>query len=130
MKNGPYNLVIAPEEYPGKKYRGRYCYEHHLVWWKNFKEVPEKGQQIHHINGNHRDNRVKNLILVSEKEHRQIHGDMSRKKSRVPLICPQCGVDFLVKGNNYRFAQKNEPKRKFFCSKQCSGKYNGRVRKI
>lgn len=34
VKNGPYELVIAPEEYPGKKYRGRYAYEHRVNYWR------------------------------------------------------------------------------------------------
>lgn len=35
MRCGPYILIIPPPEYPGKKYRGRYAYEHHVVWWEN-----------------------------------------------------------------------------------------------
>ena len=31
MKSGNYILIKAPDNYPGKKYRGKYCYEHHYV---------------------------------------------------------------------------------------------------
>jgi len=43
MKNGPYEMVIAPEEYPGRRYRNRYVYEHQLVWWKNTGKLVPKG---------------------------------------------------------------------------------------
>ena len=33
MKNGDYNLAIAPPDFPGKKYRGKYCSEHVLNYW-------------------------------------------------------------------------------------------------
>ena len=29
MKNGDYNLVKAPKDFQGIKYRGKYCLEHH-----------------------------------------------------------------------------------------------------
>jgi hypothetical protein len=31
VRNGKYTLVVAPAEYPGMRYRGRYVYEHHLL---------------------------------------------------------------------------------------------------
>lgn len=72
MKNGPYELVIAPNNYDLKKYRGRYCYEHHLVWFENKSTIP-KGYVIHHKNGNHRDNNIENLELLTIKDHKQWH---------------------------------------------------------
>ena len=41
MINGDYILVVAPPDYPGVKYRGRYCYEHRLVWWKEHNFLPK-----------------------------------------------------------------------------------------
>ena len=40
MKNGDYILVKAPTNYPGKKYRNKYCYEHHLVYWQHYGIIP------------------------------------------------------------------------------------------
>ena len=48
MKNGPYILVAALETYPGKKYRGKYCYEHHMVWWKKHKQITKENTKPNH----------------------------------------------------------------------------------
>lgn len=37
---------------------------------------------IHHINGNHEDNRISNLLLVSKESHREIHFGKSKRTER------------------------------------------------
>lgn len=58
MKNGDYLLAVAPENYPGKRYRGRYCSEHTLVYWQHYGIVPNKDEVIHHIDGNKHNNDI------------------------------------------------------------------------
>jgi hypothetical protein len=82
VKNGPYELVIAPLDYPGKKYRDRYCYEHTLVYWKQTGLIPTEGFVIHHKNGNKRDNRFKNLEMISISKHNSEHGKDRRKADK------------------------------------------------
>ena len=82
MKNGPYEMVVAPWGYPGFKYRGRYCYEHTLVWWKRHGEVPGPDECLHHLNGNKRDNRIENLSLEQRGEHTGIHSRGCAKPMR------------------------------------------------
>lgn len=48
MKNGKYVLIVAPTEYPGTRYRGKYCYEHTYVFWKHTGVLPKKGEIVHH----------------------------------------------------------------------------------
>jgi hypothetical protein len=119
LKNGPYYFVRPPAEYPGKRYRDKYAYEHHVVWWAKNGLIP-RGHEIHHMNGNHRDNRIENLQLVSSKEHRKIHADLSRKP---PLAneCNYCGVTHYIPGRNYRYKIKHGQKY-FFCSTLCQAK--------
>lgn len=117
MKNGKYNLVKVPKKYPGKKYRGLYAYEHIFVWWKYNKKMPKPGMEIHHINGEHRDNRIENLKLLTSKEHRAIHAKEQINKHRVMIDCKICGKQRLVKGNNYRWRSKHGYN--FYCSKPC-----------
>ena len=74
MKNGEYELVIAPEGYPGKLYRDRYAYEHRVVWWKTTGTLPKEDEVIHHLNENKRDNRFENLTVLSREAHSKIHG--------------------------------------------------------
>jgi hypothetical protein len=93
MKNGLYNLVIAPESYPGKRYRNRYVYEHHIVFWEKYGLIPA-GYVIHHKNGDHRDNRLSNLSLISHKEHSKLHGAL-KKTMYIELKCPICSNIFV-----------------------------------
>jgi hypothetical protein len=125
MRNGKYELVVAPHDYPGMRYRGRYCYEHILVWWQNAGKIPPKGYEIHHINMDHRDNRFSNLQLVSSSDHRKLHGAMISKKSResLPKIhCHLCKGEFSLKGSIYRARLKKNKSGKLYCTTDCQHK--------
>jgi hypothetical protein len=45
-----------------------------------------KDEHVHHINGNHRDNRIDNLLICSRSEHMKIHSLMRRGISRADAI--------------------------------------------
>lgn len=80
MRNGPYILVVAPEDYPGKKYRGRYVYKHILVFWKNTGRLPLPDHVIHHKNDDKHDNKFDNL----EEKHKGVHsGDHSHNRGKL-----------------------------------------------
>lgn len=117
MRNGPYELVIAPDDYPGMKYRDRYIYEHHLVWWQNTGETVVQPMLIHHKNERKRDNRFENL----EKKHRSRHSaDHNRQRPTKPdsdFICAWCEKTFQIKGKDVytRTRYKNN-----HCSRSCS----------
>jgi len=117
MRNGNYEMMIAPAEYPGTRYRGRYCYEHHLVWWRYAGELAVADEKvIHHINGDMRDNRLENLQMVTVSEHSIIH---STGKTYMPLVCAGCGVEFERECRNVNWKIGNG-QRNFFCSRSCS----------
>lgn len=122
MKNGPYELVIAPPEYPGKKYRGRYCYEHHLVWWQNTGGLPGPGEVVHHKNEDKRDNSYGNLEKKTGGKHTADHHVLL---PLVRLICPECGTQFRIKGSIYRQRLKQQiqyrgnEKADLYCSRSC-----------
>ena len=121
MKNGPYELVVAPDDYPGKRYRGRYCYEHHLVWWREHGSLPASDECLHHVNENRRDNRLSNLRLKLKKKHSSEH--TSRRGRRVAqLCCPTCGVE-LVRATRLTHLARSKGKLTF-CSSRCVGRFN------
>jgi hypothetical protein len=119
MKNGPYELVIAPPDYPGKRYRGRYCYEHHLVWWRHTEEVPGPGELIHHKDEHKRNNRYRNLEKLTRKEHDKHHSDKRHEAALISVPCSRCRKEFRVLGSRYRHRVRNSESGKVFCSRSC-----------
>ena len=122
MRNGNYNLVIAPSEYPGKKYRDRYCYEHHLVWWENTGETVKTGEVIHHKNGDHRDNVFSNLEKMKVEPHVKSHNP----KKILMVKCEWCKNNFPTSPRSYRFKRKHGQKN-FYCSRHCQVTHQQRV---
>lgn len=116
MKNGPYILIKAPEKYPGKKYRGRYAYEHHVVWWQAYGEVLKAGEVLHHLNGNKQDNRIENLQKHSAADHAKIHA-ADNLVLWVILYCDFCGCQLRRTTRDYRSKLK-QGQHNFFCCRR------------
>lgn len=52
-------------------------YDHKQVWLDSHpEETIEPGMVIHHINGNHDDNRPENLVKLTPKQHGEAHKDL------------------------------------------------------
>ena len=115
MKNGDYSLVVAPDWYKGKLYRGRYCYEHHLVWERETGLPVPEGCIVHHKDGNKYNNDIKNLQMMPQKEHTAMHAKKGRKM--LELKCPSCGKIFVKEKRNCFIKKKI-----MFCSRHCVGK--------
>jgi hypothetical protein len=115
MRNGDYLLVVAPDEYPGKRYRGRYCYEHHLVYWQHTGDTVKNGEVIHHRNGNKHDNRFENLEKLENSVHTSLH---SRPKTMIRLVCALCGIEFEREARNVNFYVRRG-RDQFYCRREC-----------
>lgn len=121
MRNGDYVLIVAPKDYPGKLYRGKYCYEHHYVYWKHFNILINDNTIIHHKDENKQNNNICNLELRDRIKHIKHHNFM--KKSRLVMLkCPNCEKifikerrnTFIVKGGSFSA-----------CSRECVGLFRG-----
>ena len=123
MKNGPYELVIAPVGYPGKLYRGRYAYEHHVVWWEHTSKRIPKGFEVHHINGDHRDNRIDNLKLLTQAQHRAVHGKLQTEQATLVIFCGFCDKEFYLLKSKVKTRLLRSKYDKIFCSQSCSAKH-------
>lgn len=58
---------------------------HRLVYETFVGEIPE-GYDVHHINHNHRDNRVENLQLVEKTQHNELHKEDRISKTRKSVL--------------------------------------------
>ena len=61
-----------------------YILEHRVVMEYYLKRELKDSEIVHHINGNRRDNRIENLMIVTRASHKS--GDMAYIK----ICCPYC----------------------------------------
>lgn len=71
-------------------------------------------EYVHHINGNKLDNRIENLMVMSPKDHANLH---NRKYPNVKK-CVICGKEFTPTDTNRKNAK--------VCSKECGAKLNAK----
>jgi len=125
MKNGQYELVKAPDNFPGKKYRGLYCYEHTLVWWLANKTIPLHKECLHHKNHNKRDNRIANLRMRTISTHSSGH---AKPKTMIQLVCAYCNNKFEREARAAR-SKITSGQKDFYCNRSCMAYHFGRGRK-
>lgn len=68
---GKYVYLFMPNHRASSK-KG-YVAEHRYVYETYHEMVIPKGMEVHHINGNHTDNSIDNLKLLSKSEHARFH---------------------------------------------------------
>lgn len=102
----------------------------------------EADEDVHHINGNPKDNSLENLTIIKHGQHQREHNEKNIKEGKwkngtsfvdKEMICPECGKEFLwtAKQQYERYKNKNRKDRKVYngdplCSKKCIGKHNQR----
>lgn len=101
MRNGKYELIIPPVDYPGKRYRGRYAYEHHVVFWKTHGRLRSKDCVIHHKNDQKRENIPSNLEEKTWSDHSRLHNSLKPIKYTT-LVCGWCKNEFKRPSRLYK----------------------------
>jgi len=67
-----YIYIRAPRNHPFKTFNG-YIFEHRFIMENYIGHYLNPSDKIHHINGIKDDNRIENLIVISQSEHIAIH---------------------------------------------------------
>jgi len=132
MKNGEYILIKAPKNWEGKKYRNKYCYEHHFVYWIHYGIIPKEDEVIHHKNKIGTDNNIDNLKLMTVSEHNILH--LKERKGQKPiylieLTCSFCKKKFFRKHAPTIYKMKKGQKH-FYCNRSCMASHFGNGRPI
>lgn len=120
MKNGQYELITPPGDYPGKRYRGRYAYEHRVAWWRRTGKNPDNfpGHVVHHKNDQKRDNDPLNVKLIGRSAHSAHH---ARPVTMRRFVCENCDKVFEKRAEGARVRR--------FCSRTCIGLFSVKLRR-
>lgn len=91
-----------------------------------------KDEEVHHIDGDISNNSLDNLVVMSKKEHWNLHLEEIRKYTKdVKVKCVLCNKEFTMTPRQQRDRVSSETRGKHgpFCSRKCSGSY-GRSEQI
>lgn len=125
-----YRLIASPN-HPYKDKQG-YVREHRLVIEAIMGRFLIPGEEVHHLDGDKKNNDPKNLVFFATKREHLVtchsgNGLNTRFKKGQPATNPKNGEDHICEMDGVVF-YKSKKTRKRFCSKLCSdawkkGKY-------
>jgi len=99
-----YQYFYDPE-HPLANTAGIVYYHRHIISLQRGKWL-SSNEHIHHIDGDRANNAIENLVVLTNREHCQVHTNTYR----VTRICKQCGAEFTVLSSE----------KKKYCSSRCA----------
>lgn len=125
MLNG-YRIVYMPDHPSAFKGSGNkgFVYEHVFFVEKELGRQLSHGEEVHHLDMNRLNNRLENLIVLSESQHAKLHAFLRR-----------CGFDKKLSNETRMNSENTNPvcqhcgltlqyKQIRFCSAECSREYH------
>lgn len=111
-------------EPPHPKRNSNNLYPLHRVLMENkLGRLLEKGEIVHHKDGDKRNNIIDNLEVLSNVEHAKLH---AKRVSRITIKCPICGRLFKMRLKLAKIRFKQSKQKKLFCSHSCGTIYQFR----
>ena len=77
-KASGYVMLLDPK-HPSANARG-YVYEHRIVMEQHIGRYLNHDEVVHHINGNKSDNRIENLLLLTNSDHVALHSKLKTEE--------------------------------------------------
>ena len=121
VSKGDYNYAVV-KEHPLATKHG-YVLHHRIVMENNLGRLLNSNEVVHHINGDKKDNAIKNLEVHDISKHSKSHGILKGRKM-VNLICPECNMVFQREHRQTHLSKKGKWTT---CSKSCRGKFSRRI---
>lgn len=89
-------------------------------------------EEVHHIDGNHDNNSIDNLIAISKKYHRKYHAELNKKYRTRLTTCEVCGNKFVWTDKQQSLYSRDlnrtiKRDRIISCSRHCSTLYGMRL---
>lgn len=91
--------------------------EHRIIMENHLGRKLKSTELVHHIDGNPKNNNIKNLQVMNWKDHGKLH---EKKAIFIELICKNCNNKFNKSKSAYNRLKKKGQKI-FVCSKKCHG---------
>ena len=120
VSKGQYNYAVCPD-HPNRT-RNSYVLLHRVLMENHLGRLLTRGEVVHHLNHNKKDNRIENLEVMTAAEHSRKHAK-DRPRKYVKLECPYCYSKFV------RPANQIGGRTRVFCSRSCNAKFTRSVGK-
>lgn len=115
-KGGGYHYVRTEPKHPNANKMGLYP-RHRVVVENSIGRLLTTKEVVHHINGDKYDDRIENLVVMTQSNHAKYHA-----KNVEPIIatCYFCQNKFKVAPNQYRLRIKRNKNGRIYCSPECN----------
>jgi hypothetical protein len=120
-ESGGYMYAHTFPLHPKANSKGLYP-SHRIIVETSLGRYLDKSENVHHRNGNKKDNTLANLEVLTVNEHIRLHG-IDRQVENVRCICDHCGKNFEIPPATYRLRVRRNKLGKLFCSLSCGTKY-------